>query len=222
MDGRKSTRYWPVVPATATQGWFATPRWLIAFFGLAMVLTMPSCPEATTDEAPQQLYVRDVSNGIHDIAPVRGERGPLRLHRDGDEYECSMCHDGFEGDLGEEALKGEHSDITFSHGLNLLCLNCHHSKNSDVFVYHDGSEIPGDKPTELCAKCHGPHYREWRMAVHGRENAYWDGEKVQRKKLDCIQCHNPHHPRFELMRPERPPVHTRFDLEAGGAHHDEE
>ncbi len=206
----------PNVPAKALQ------RWLAALLGLAMVLTMPACPEATTDEAPGQLYVRDVSQGIHDIAPVRGERGPLRLHRDGDEYACSDCHDGFEGDLGEEALEGEHSDITFNHGLNLLCLNCHHPENSDVFVYHDGSEIPGDQPTQLCAKCHGPHYREWRMSVHGRENRVSVGDEVVAKKLDCIQCHNPHRPKFEPMIPERPPVHTRFALKPGGAHHDDE
>lgn len=196
----------------------------LAFFGvmaLTIGLGLFSCGGEPAEEpevepaievAGVNLYERDVSGGIHDIAPIRGERGPLGLHRDGDVYECTMCHDEFAGDLSADALQGEHSDFTFDHGLNLLCLNCHHSTNPDVFVQHDGSEIPGDEPTLLCAKCHGPHYREWRKAVHGRVNGVWDPRYGEQKKLECIQCHDPHRPKFPPMVPFPPPVHTRFDL----------
>ncbi len=171
-----------------------------------------SCPESSNAPDESKLYVRDVSQGIYDTTPIRGERGPLRLHMDGDAFECSFCHEeGFTGDLSEEALEDQHADITFDHGANLLCLNCHNPKNSNAYVYHDGSEIPGDEPTQLCAKCHGPHYREWQHDVHGRVNKYWDKEFGDQKKLDCIQCHDPHQPRFPQMAPEPPPVLTRFD-----------
>ena len=184
-----------------------------------MVLAAASCHEDPEAKAPPALYERDVSGGIHDTTPIRGERGPLRLHRDGDAYECSMCHEGFAGDLGDAALEGEHADITFDHGLNLFCINCHHPGNSDVFVHHDGSEIPGDEPTRLCAKCHGPHFREWTLDVHGRVSGHWAASQGEQTKLDCIQCHDPHRPKFPPMAPEPPPVLTRFDLDAPGGRH---
>lgn len=172
-----------------------------------------SCSGDPGASSTARLYERDVTAGIHDVTPLRGERGPLRLHVDGDAYECSGCHDGFTGDLSEAALEGEHKNITFDHGRNLLCLNCHHPGNSDAYLDFGGGEIPGDAPTLLCAKCHGPHYREWQHSVHGRVNLFWDARFGQEKRLDCIQCHDPHRPRFPQVKPEPPPVLTRFDLQ---------
>ncbi|MBI5093678.1 MAG: hypothetical protein HZB26_14695 [Candidatus Hydrogenedentes bacterium] len=185
-----------------------------AILAIAVVLfvsCLESCSPLPSIAASTALYERDTSAGLSDIAPVRGPVRPLRLHRDGDETECTLCHDGFAGDKTEEALKNEHADLKFNHGLNLLCLNCHHPKNSMAYVYHDGSEIPSDQPTRLCAKCHGPHYREWMIGLHGRVNKYWDPSQGDQTKLDCIQCHNPHHPRFESMAPMPPPTLTRFE-----------
>ncbi|HNR29762.1 MAG TPA: hypothetical protein PKI11_02635 [Candidatus Hydrogenedentes bacterium] len=183
---------------------------------LCSALVFSACPSSPAPDAAASLYERDVSAGIHDITPLRGERGPLRLHVDDDAFECSGCHDGFSGDLSEAAIEGEHKNIVFAHGRNLLCLNCHHPENSDVYLDHGGGEIPGDQPTLLCAKCHGPHYREWEHGVHGRVNHFWDARFGPEKNLDCIQCHDPHHPRIPEMKPEPPPVLTRFDHPAKG------
>jgi len=182
---------------------------ILALTAGAVVLS--SCPEALKFPVPDTLYKRDVSGGLFDITPVRGAVRPLRLHRDGDEYECTTCHDTFAGDQNEAALKDEHKDISFDHGLNQRCLNCHNAKNCQTYVNYDGSEIPTDQPTRLCAKCHGPLYREWLIGIHGRTNGYWDPSRGEQKKLDCIQCHDPHHPRFQPMTPEPPPLLTRFD-----------
>jgi hypothetical protein len=185
---------------------------------LALILTAAivggavSCAPIPASVPQTTLYKRDVSGGLSDIAPVRGPVRPLRLHRDGDEYECTTCHDGFPGDQSEAALKDEHKDISFDHGLNLRCLNCHNPKNCTSYVNHDGSEIPADKPTLLCAKCHGPLYREWQLGIHGRVNGAWSPKLGEQHKLECIQCHNPHRPKFQPLIPEPPPVLTRFDL----------
>ncbi|MBI3118019.1 MAG: hypothetical protein HYZ00_05005 [Candidatus Hydrogenedentes bacterium] len=183
--------------------------------GMAFSVSILSCSPREPLAQAAALYERDLSAGLYDIGPVRGEPRPLRLHRDGDEFECSICHEGFSGDLGDAALQGEHKDLQFNHGLNLRCLNCHHPTNSMAYVYHDGSEIPDDQPNRLCAKCHGPHYREWLLDIHGRVNERWDG-RGEPTKLNCIQCHNPHHPRFEPMAPEPPPTLTRFDAQPQG------
>lgn len=174
-----------------------------------------ACSSPDPDGPARPLYRRDMARGVFSTAPVRGERGPLQLHSDGDAFACTMCHDGFTGGAQAAALEGQHSDITFDHGANLLCLNCHHPEKPDAYVYHDGSEIPGDQPTRLCAKCHGPHFREWEMGVHGRVNGYWDPRFGEQKYLDCIQCHDPHRPRFQRLVPNPPPVLTRFDGPAG-------
>lgn len=178
---------------------------------ILVVLSASSCSKSPVQANPKPLYERDVSAGIHNLAPVRGTRGPLRLNMDGDEYECSMCHEGFTGEFSKATLEGQHANIVFDHGLNLLCLNCHNPKNSDAYVYHDGSEIPADESTRLCAKCHGPHFREWSLDVHGRVNGAWDDSRGIQTKLDCIQCHDPHRPKFQRMKPLAPPVLTRFE-----------
>ena len=190
---------------------------LVMGIAMGLVACAANPPAATT----ATLYERDTTGGIHDLSPMRGERGALRLHMDGDEFECVMCHEGFSGDLGQAALEGTHAAIEFDHGANLLCLNCHHPVNSGAYVNHDGSEIPGDEPTRLCAKCHGPHRREWERDVHGRVNRYWDQAYGEQKKLTCIECHDPHRPKFPKMKPERSPVLTRFDLASpAGERHD--
>lgn len=169
-----------------------------------------SCGTDPVREGAATLYKRPAGQALHDTTPLRGERGALRLHRDGNEEKCSACHEGFSRGQGDVALQGEHGDITFDHGLNVLCLNCHHPENSDVYVYHDGSEIPGDEPNQLCAKCHGPHFRDFNLGVHGRMNGYWSAELGPQTRLACIQCHDPHRPAFPGIQPEPAPGLTRF------------
>lgn len=195
-------------------GWGVRP---ISLPTLLLVAFIAGCAAKVPPTMPAELYVRDVSWGIHDTAAVRGEVRELALHRDGDAFTCSTCHEGFTGELNEEALQGEHSDLKFDHGLNLRCLNCHHPENSDVYVDHDGSEIPADQPTRLCAKCHGPHYREWTLGVHGRINGFWSAQFGEPVKLECVQCHDPHKPAFDPMEPQRAPVLTRFQRQSEGA-----
>jgi hypothetical protein len=183
--------------------------WVPGLIALALGLGGWSCSLETPTDATT-LFERKVAANVFDITPVRGELRPLRLRRIGFEYRCSECHNDFESPRRQDELRGEHSDIVFNHGMNLYCLNCHHSTNRDVYVDHDGSEIPPDEPVRLCAKCHGPTYREWELGIHGRQNGYWDTSKGERAKLRCIQCHDPHQPVFQPMKPEPAPARSRF------------
>lgn len=216
--GGRVGSFWGVQGMLWTRRYLGISRRNCCRYGAGVAIALLLCglvgcsrPDLSQDETAG-LYVRDVSGGLHDTTPVRGERDPLGLHRDGEVYECSMCHEGFEGDLGEAALQGEHSDIVFDHGRNVLCLNCHHPSNADLFVDFGGAEIASDTPTLLCAKCHGPHYREWSLDVHGRVSGFWGASQGVQAKLDCIQCHDPHWPKFKAMVPQGPPVYTRFDV----------
>ena len=81
--------------------------------------------------------------------------GPLRLHHDGSEamFDVTTAIRG----TSDAAREDAHPDITLDHGLNLLCLNCHHRSNNDVTSITT-AKIPAEEPTRLCAKCHGPTF----------------------------------------------------------------
>lgn len=164
-----------------------------------------------TIDTAGNLYLRDTSAGLHDIAPVRGTRTPLSVVMNDREYTCGMCHIELVERLREKALKEDHKNIRFRHGANLLCLNCHNSDNPDTFVNQDGSPIPAAQSSILCGKCHSSRMDEWRIGIHGRQNGHWDVKFGEQVNLDCIQCHDPHTPRFPKMKPEPPLVLSRFD-----------
>lgn len=165
----------------------------------------------SSSETPEDasLFVRDVSSGLFDTVPVRGDLRPLRLRLDGDEYECSMCHEGYDKQSESDPLKGEHANIKMNHGLDQHCLHCHNPSNEGVYLDHDGSEIPDDQTTRLCGKCHGIVYKDWQIGVHGRRGGFWDSRFGERVVLDCIQCHDPHDPQFPALAPDSPPFNSR-------------
>ncbi len=180
---------------------------------LLALLCLGGCAPAVIP-APESLYVRDVQGEVFDITPVRGEVKPL-LHRRGSfEYKCTECHNDFKSAQRQNAEIPEHAEINarFNHGLNTFCVNCHHPSDRNSFVAHDGSPIPSTEPALLCSKCHGPTYREWEVGIHGRQNGGWERDNPARKKLLCIQCHDPHQPAFASMVPDPPTIRSRFEV----------
>ena len=128
----------------------------------------------------------------------------LDLVRSGWSYNCMECHQLFTARWHYDRPMAEHLDINLDHGNNRFCLNCHHPDNRNAFVDYDGSEIVQADVVLLCAKCHGPIYRDWQAGVHGRSNGHWLAGSGPKTKLRCIQCHDPHHPKFQSMKPLAP------------------
>jgi hypothetical protein len=143
-----------------------------------------------------------------DFSPIRGEFQQLRLRRSGFTYKCSECHRSFPTRERYAPRVAEHTEIRLEHGRNDYCMNCHHRTNRNAYAMHDGSEIPADRPDELCGKCHGPHYRDGVNGAHGRRNGYWDSSKGFQSRLLCIQCHDPHNPAFPSLKPFPGPRHN--------------
>lgn len=135
-----------------------------------------------------------------DKTPPRQTKG-LDLVRMGWTYNCMECHTLFQARWHYDRAMNEHKDIKLEHGNNRFCLNCHHATNRNAFVDYDGSEIAQSDVVLLCAKCHGPIYNDWQAGVHGRSNGFWDAGKGPKTKLRCIQCHDPHQPKFKAMKP---------------------
>ena len=176
--------------------------------GLALI-TACSDEQSKIDES--KLYEREINGEVFDTAPVRGDLKLLRHIRSNFTYKCTECHVDFKNTLQSNDPKGEHKDLVLDHGFNVFCLNCHHPDNRNAYVSYDGSEIPSNKPAQLCRKCHGPSYREWQAGTHGRQNGYWDTSKGKQTKLLCIQCHDPHSPKFKSMKPDPAPRVSRLD-----------
>jgi hypothetical protein len=142
-----------------------------------------------------------VFEGKVNTMPIRGEPQPLRLRRTGFTYQCNECHRSFLSSPERKTLNAEHMDLVLDHGQNDYCLNCHHYTNRNSYVAHDGSEIPADQAPQLCGKCHGLVLRDWENGAHGRRNGYWQKELGEQERLICIQCHDPHSPKFPSMIP---------------------
>lgn len=145
-----------------------------------------------------------------DTATVRHPKLRPEIEFAGYTYRCSECHDLFRSPPETTRPLTQHRHIELRHGINTRCFNCHHPTNRDAFVDDWGRAIPYDDPQLLCAKCHGPVYRDWLHGSHGRTNGYWDATKGRVDRKKCIQCHDPHCPPFPPMAPAPPPNTLRM------------
>lgn len=136
-----------------------------------------------------------------DPAPVRRPKLRPEYTVAGFTYQCSDCHRIIPSPVETFRQLTQHREIALNHGINTRCFNCHHRENRNAFVDDFGAEIPWDQPQLLCAKCHGPVYRDWQAGSHGRINGYWDPARGPQTKLRCIACHDPHQPPFQPLRP---------------------
>ena len=133
-------------------------------------------------------------------------------------YLCNDCHRVLPSPEETHRTLTQHTEIELRHGLNTRCFNCHHRTNRDAFVDDLGKEIPWNQPQLLCAKCHGPVYRDWQQGSHGRINGHWNEEQGPLIRLKCIECHDPHHPPFQPLASEPGPRTVGTELRHVGTH----
>jgi len=131
-----------------------------------------------------------------------------------DYYPCSMCHADMEPNLKRRELVEMHDDIVLKHDeKNRWCIDCHDVKNRDMLHSASGELISFEESYKLCGQCHGPKLRDWAAGIHGRRTGSWNGQK---QYLLCVHCHNPHSPRFPLMKPEPPPKKPKAEKKKPG------
>ena len=123
-------------------------------------------------------------------------------------FPCSNCHADIPPNPERRPLEGMHSDIVFTHDAeHRWCLDCHDEKNRDQLRLASGAPVPFTESYRLCGQCHGTQYRDWREGIHGKRTGYWNGPK---RYLLCVNCHNPHSPRFAPLKPLPPPIRPQF------------
>jgi hypothetical protein len=165
-----------------------------------------------------------VAAGAIDPTTVRLPERRLHYEVGGFGYRCSECHRLFESSPDTSRELTQHQEIVMVHGIGNRCFNCHHREERDYFVAHDGSTIDSTDPEKLCAKCHGPVFRDWRNRVHGRTNGFWDPARWEQEVQTCTACHDPHAPAFPRMVPAPGPNTLRMPRLAERApyHHEED
>jgi len=120
-------------------------------------------------------------------------------------FPCSSCHASLEVNRKKRELRDEHTDIKLHHAETMRwCLDCHDAKNRDKLRLYNGELINFTESYRLCGECHGNLYRDWRAGLHGKRTGFFTGGK--RTYLLCAHCHDPHEPKFKVMKPEPPPV----------------
>jgi hypothetical protein len=111
-------------------------------------------------------------------------------------FPCTQCHDG-SGDPTRREL-AFHEDIKLRHAPTHWCVDCHDLANRDVLHLAGGEPVPFTESYRLCAQCHFDKHRDWRLGIHGKRVGQWNGQKTA---LLCVNCHNPHAPRFGSLKP---------------------
>ena len=53
---------------------------------------------------------------------------------------------------------------------------------------------------KLCSQCHQEQFKDWKGGAHGQQLGGWAPPRVSNT---CVNCHNPHNPKFEKRWPVR-------------------
>jgi|Deesub1362A_J573_1020465.scaffolds.fasta_scaffold20625_2 hypothetical protein len=123
---------------------------------------------------------------------------------DSELYPCTSCHTEMEVNRSKRPLQFHEEVNIDSHAERVFwCLDCHNPDNRNKLKLINGESIGFTEVHRLCGQCHGSIYRDWRAGVHGKRTGYWKGTK---RYVLCTNCHNPHNPRFQKIKPERSPL----------------
>jgi hypothetical protein len=150
------------------------------------------------------------------------QRDPPIVHLGGFDRHCMECHRFFQPERETPRQLVQHVDIVMDHGLNDRCANCHDRVNTNRLALRGEETVSFAESAQLCAKCHGPTYRDWEHGMHGKTTGYWDRSRGEPRRFTCVECHDPHAPAFPTMPPQPGPhtlrmVVTQPDEEAHGS-----
>ncbi len=192
----------------------------VVFAGLAAAFLLSSSGEPALPEIPL------VDQKILETAAVRQSYADLvSAKEDLSDYDCYGCHEKgnppplrFDPE-GSLIIPAEHSNIVMghgSHGRNNNCFNCHDENNLEFLQGRDGRPLKFSDSPQLCGSCHGPTYGDWEAGAHGRTSGYWDRELGGSRREQCVNCHDPHSPRFPGRKPAPGPhlLHSNGEVAA--------
>jgi len=192
---------------------------LMALFGVAVVLALAFWSEMWGKPAPVRELPLVAAEFLGTATWRQSYADLLKANADVDAYDCYLCHDKDKKQTltydakGQLVVPREHSDDIVmghgTHGRNNNCFNCHNDEDLTQLQSRDGRKLKLEDSVQLCGSCHGPTYRDWEYGSHGRTSGYWDRSKGPFEKKICVNCHDPHSPKFPGRKPAPPPNHLR-------------
>jgi formate-dependent nitrite reductase cytochrome c552 subunit len=102
------------------------------------------------------------------------------------------------------ALQLFHKGLTVAHGA-LSCASCHDPEHPQSLHLADGTSMGTISVMRLCSQCHGPQRRDYDHGAHGGMSGYWDLSRGPRTRNNCVDCHDPHAPKYVGASPVLPP-----------------
>jgi formate-dependent nitrite reductase cytochrome c552 subunit len=170
-----------------------------------------------------------VDRSFLDTATVRRSYADLVAGKeDLSDFDCYACHEKKKPPVLRFDAKQnliipqEHADIVMGHGehgRNNNCFNCHDETNLEQLQTRDGRVVKFQDSPQLCGSCHGPTFEDWEAGAHGRISGYWDRQLGPYKRQQCVNCHNPHSPKFPSRKPAPGPHLLHGQLPAPGNGH---
>lgn len=135
--------------------------------------------------------------------PPQVDTGLKDVHGNSVMVSCATCHATRTPNAENrrpEDLDEFHVGLSLVHG-QVACLSCHNSNDYESLKLADGSRVEFTDVMTLCAQCHGTQMTDYEHNAHGGMNGYWDLSRGPQTKNNCIDCHNPHRPKFPKMNP---------------------
>jgi formate-dependent nitrite reductase cytochrome c552 subunit len=93
-----------------------------------------------------------------------------------------------------------HQGLQFAHG-TLSCGSCHVAGDQRALRRADGTSVDLRDAIVVCRQCHGPQTRDYDRGSHGGMNGHWDLSVGGRVRNHCVDCHDPHTPKFQPTLP---------------------
>jgi hypothetical protein len=188
--------------------------WVLLLVGAAGCGTPPP-PPTTTVAGPagerHPVTIRQPAGPRGILTGTTDERGnPLTVG-------CATCHTtkavNTDSKLGGP-LTQFHQGLVGKHG-NLSCTSCHNPSDGYASLrLADGKSVAYSEVMTLCAQCHGPQFRDYQHGAHGGMTGHWDLTKGGRTRNNCVDCHDPHAPKYPTVSPARGP-NDRFQTRGG-------
>lgn len=189
---------------------------LSVVLAIALVVLFMQFPRPQPVVVPETVQpVSTVVDGRHFETFIRKPAGPPSVktglvdpHGQPVSVACNTCHTtrppNTELRIGGP-LVTFHQGLQGNHG-NLTCTSCHNSNEGyQTLRLADGRSLPFTEVMQLCAQCHGPQYRDYSHGAHGGMTGYWDLTQGPRQRNNCIDCHDPHFPKYPSVRPAQGP-----------------
>lgn len=193
---------------------------------MAQSRTADQAAKHTANAAALPASAVSTQHSVH----IRRPSGPPQVSLSGSDphgraarVACSTCHSVRQPNIQNttaQTLDEFHQGLQVSHG-QLACYACHNPNNVDTLRLADGSPVEYADVMDLCSQCHSQQAASFTHGAHGGMNGFWDLSRGPQIKNNCIDCHDPHAPKFPKMVVDFKPRDRFLDLDAKETGHEQ-